>query len=275
VFFFLSRLAEIALAPLTWVVALFAIALFRAARAARAARAGRRGGGRRARRRGLLPALAALAILYVFSLPPVANGLVRSLERSAADTTGKDVTYDAVIVLGGVLSEKVTESWGGEPQLDDSVERVLAAFQMLRTGRARNVLVSAGTPDRNVAPDSVEARVVARQLAAWGIEGDRIFVEDRSRNTHENALYSEPIVRAQGWRTLVLVTSAFHMARAAGCFRAVGLSFDTLPVDYRSYDPSRFHGGVLPKADQLATSTMAIHEYVGRLAYRLSGYTKD
>ena len=44
--------------------------------------------------------------------------------------------------------------------------------------------------------DSVEARVLARQLEAWGIDRARLFVEDRSKNTRENALFSEPIVRA-------------------------------------------------------------------------------
>jgi uncharacterized SAM-binding protein YcdF (DUF218 family) len=229
-------------------------------------------------RRRRIPGLALVALglllAYILSIPPVANGLVRSLERSAADTTRADVTYDAVILLGGAVSGQGTEEWGA-PQYNESVERVLSTYDLLRTRRARAVLVTAGEPGRRLRPEAIEAHVIARQLEAWGIERNRIFVEDRSRNTHENALYSAPIVKEQGWRTLVLVTSALHMKRAAGCFRAVGLSFDTFPVDYRSIDPARTRTFIMPKADQLALSTAAIHEHVGRIAYAFEGYTKD
>ena len=71
------------------------------------------------------------------------------------------------------------------------------------------------------------------------------------------------------------MTSAFHMDRAAGCFRAEGMTFDTLPVDYRTYDPARFSGSWLPRADRLADSTAALREYVGRIVYRAEGYAKE
>jgi uncharacterized SAM-binding protein YcdF (DUF218 family) len=273
VFFFLSRLGEIALAPLTWVMVLLAAGLLRMRRPR--SRTGLTPRRRRARvTRGLWLVASALVLGSVLSLAPVSNGLMRSLERSAQDTTHEDVTYDAVILLGGSVNGQTTQTWGA-PQYNESVERVLATFDLLRTGRARAVLVAAGEPGRRLHPDAIEAHVIARQLEAWGIEKERIFVEDRSRNTRENALFSAPIVREQRWKTLVLVTSALHMKRAAGCFRAVGLSFDTYPVDYRSYDTTRFGFGLLPKADQLAASTAAIHEHVGRLVYAMQGYTKE
>jgi uncharacterized SAM-binding protein YcdF (DUF218 family) len=144
----------------------------------------------------------------------------------------------------------------------------------LRSGRAKNVIISGGATDARV-KDAVEARVLAKQLEDWGIAKPRIFIEDASRNTHENAIYSERIVRERGFAKLVLVTSAAHMKRAAGCFYAAGLRFDTLPVDFHAYDPARFSSGIIPRTDALNASTGALHEYLGRLVYGIQGYTAD
>jgi uncharacterized SAM-binding protein YcdF (DUF218 family) len=71
------------------------------------------------------------------------------------------------------------------------------------------------------------------------------------------------------------VTSASHEPRAVGCFRAVGLDVDTLPVDYHSYDPSQTRGSFIPRADKLADSVAALRELIGRFIYRIVGYGKD
>ena len=74
-----------------------------------------------------------------------------------------------------------------------------------------------------------------RALAlADGVDPDRVHVEDRARNTIENALFSAPLVRAQGWRRLVVVTDAFHVPRARYVFRRLGL-----PADWASVRPAR------------------------------------
>jgi uncharacterized SAM-binding protein YcdF (DUF218 family) len=71
----------------------------------------------------------------------------------------------------------------------------------------------------------------------------------------------------------LLVTSAVHLKRAAGCVRRAGLDFDTWPVDFRSYDPTRFTGSWLPRADSLAESSTALREYLGRAVYSWLGYS--
>ena len=99
-----------------------------------------------------------------------------------------------------------------------------------------------------------------------------IVEEPQSRNTRENATESAKIVAARGWKKLLLVTSAAHRPRAQGCFRAVGLDPDTLPVDHRhSKGPL---GGFAPRAVHLNASTDAIRELTGRVIYRVMGYTK-
>jgi len=115
--------------------------------------------------------------------------------------------------------------------------------------------------------------VLARQLESWGIAPDRLIIEDRSRNTRENAVESARILRERGWPRALLVTSAFHMPRALGCFRAVGLDVDTLAVDLRSDNTPKTLADLLPRTKSLHTSAAALRELAGRVIYRLRGYT--
>jgi uncharacterized SAM-binding protein YcdF (DUF218 family) len=132
------------------------------------------------------------------------------------------------------------------------------------------VLLSAGNafPHPGEAP---EAEVLAEWLRQQGVEPERIFLETQSRNTRENALFSAPIITAHGWKRVLLVTSAWHAPRALGCFRAVGLAPDLLPVDHRGVGQGL---GWLPRAGALSASTDALRELLGGLVYRAMGYTR-
>lgn len=77
-----------------------------------------------------------------------------------------------------------------------------------------------------------EAEFLASQLVEWGVPREQM-IEDQALNTRQNALFTQAIVEQQGLSSLLVVTSAFHLPRAMGCFRAVGLQVDGLPVDYR------------------------------------------
>lgn len=251
-FFFLSKTVDTLATPLVWALALGAAGLW--------------GASRKVARLTLAAPASGLAILYLFSTEPVANALLRGLESSARATARWTAPYDAVIVLGGVVDQKPAV-----PNYTDAADRLLAGFDLLRTGRARYALLAGGrAAEDNPLPESV---VLERQLESWGIAADRIAVDDRSRNTHENAIEVARIVRLKGWTRLLLVTSAFHLKRAAGCVRRAGLDFDTWPVDFRSYDPTRFTGSWLPRADSLAESSTALREYLGRAVYSWLGYS--
>lgn len=254
VFLALSKLLDWLLAPLSWTLVLLLAAVLSRARPRRAA---------------VLSGLAA-AVLVLFSLEPVANRLQRLAEASARSTYRPDVVYDAVIVLGGMVDPASTRL-SGEIELDVHAERVLRGFELVRAGRARAVLLSGGL----VAPlpgDLPEADALAARLAGWGVPPSQIVTEAGSRNTRENAIESARVAAAHGWRRLLVVTSALHMPRAMGCFRAVGLEPDALPVDRRAGDGRG--AGWLPRAASLAGSTEVLRELAGRVVYRVVGYTR-
>lgn len=249
-FFFLSKLLDLLFSPLAWALVLGALAVPWTRRRAR----------RWKRSRGF--AIAALALLFVLSLEPVANGLLYSMEHDAPSTYRVDVTYDAIILLGGLTDEDVSRE-NGQPAYNDSVERVLMTHRLVRDGKARFVVPSGGMG---------EAALMGAQLRDWGVEPERIVLEDRARNTRENAVFSAAIAKQRGWRKVLVVTSAFHMKRSMECFNAVELDFDTFAVDYRATQRPRTW--IQPRAHFFSVSSAMIRELFGRFIYRLQGYSK-
>jgi uncharacterized SAM-binding protein YcdF (DUF218 family) len=253
-FYVLSKTLDALLAPLTWTLGLGVLALFWSRRKPRAS---------------LACGILSLAVLVLFSIDPVANGLWGMLETGARSTMQSSVTYDAVVVLSGMVDGAATEAHH-QPAYNDNIERLLTAFQLLRDGRAKSVLLSGGNSTLDGSGPK-EADVLAQQLRDWGIDSSRIVVERESRNTRENATLSARIIAEKGWSHILLVTSAFHMPRALGCFEKAGVHPDVLPVDFRS---GRGGVGWFPRTGSLAVSTAALHELAGRAVYRIIGYAR-
>ena len=261
-FFFLSKVLDVFLSPYTWGLFLLAAAVPWRARSAR-----------RWRRRRNFGAVG-LGFLLLVSLPPVANALMWRLEHSSTSTYRPEVTYDAVVLLGGIVDEEVAAATL-LPSYNDNVERLVVTYQLLHHDKARVAILSSGTINKRLAAFS-ETAVLARQLEEWGIAKDRIIIEDRALNTRDNAVYSQQIARERGFERVVIVTSAFHMVRAAECFAAVGMQVDTLSVDYRAH-PNAVGALAdwLPRARELATTSGVLREMFGRLVYRVQGFGKS
>ena len=260
-FFFLSKLLDIFLSPLSWALVLFALAV-----------PWRRRSLRRWKRRRVLGA-AGLAILVITSSMGFANALEYRLEHATTSTYRPDVTYDAVVLLGGIVDEDATEH-SGQPSYNENVERLIMTHRLLREDHAKTVIISGAATDP-AKPQFGEAAVLAQQLRAWGIADDRIIVEDQARNTRENAVYSQRIAQARGFSRVLIVTSAFHMQRAAECFAAVQMPVDTLAVDYRAHTAPVPLAEDLPRTGPLHITSSILREMAGRWIYRVQGYGKS
>ena len=250
-FFALSKLFDLLLAPVSWTLLLLVGALLW-----------------RRRRAAPWVAGAAALVLYGFSIDPVANGLARFAEAPARRTIRPDLVYDAAIVLGGGIDAEAS-SLSGETELGPAGDRLVAGYDLFRSGRARYLLLSAGGPDPSGKVEADWGSALYRRL---GVPDDRVVLERVSRNTRENAEESALIVRARGWKSLLLVTSAMHAPRALASFQAAGLFPDLLPVDVRGNDRP---GSWLPRSAALDRSTEALRELAGRLVYRALGYARS
>jgi uncharacterized SAM-binding protein YcdF (DUF218 family) len=105
-----------------------------------------------------------------------------------------------------------------------------------------------------------------------GGDRTRIYMESRPRTTAEDALYTAAVLKPKSTETWLLVTSALHMPRAVGCFRAAGFQVKPYPVEFRTGRSHPF-AGFAPGSGALNDLDMAAKEWIGLVAYRLMGKT--
>lgn len=130
----------------------------------------------------------------------------------AAGTQGAS---EATVIVAGA------QVHGSIPSL--SLQRRLdAAVQYLNEHPDAPCVVSGGQGEGEDLP---EAEVMAGYLIERGIDDSRIFVENRSKNTSQNMLYSaELIEREKLPRQVAVVTDAFHQLRCQMFAKKNGLS---------------------------------------------------
>jgi uncharacterized SAM-binding protein YcdF (DUF218 family) len=216
----------------------------------------------------LLSLTAILAVIV--SIVPAGDWLLRLLENRFPTVRSLPDRIDGVIVLGGAVDQFVTAS-RGQVALNDAVERLTEAAAIVKSHPDAKYLYTAGSGDI-LRQNLKEADAAAPFLDFLGIEAGRILIEDQSRNTYENAAFSFQMVHPKQGETWILVTSAAHMPRAVGCFRAVGWNVIPYPVDYgfTENQPVQWSFSLSKGLGRLG---VGIREWLGLLFYRLTGRT--
>ncbi len=210
----------------------------------------------------------ALALFAIVSTHTFSNALIRRLE-DAYSAPPLPIQADVIVVLSGMVNPLAGP--GTRPEFLGSLDRILVGEELLRKGTARHLLISGGS-GLILAKGESEATILGRWLTERGVPVRHIIIEPKSRNTAENARESAAIIRAAGWKKVVLVTSAFHMPRSVMCFRKAGVEVIPYPVDY--YASRVFPGpeALVPGESALETTTVVMKEIVGIAAYWIRGY---
>jgi len=211
---------------------------------------------------------AVTAAFVVLAVLPVGAWLVVPLETRFARPDPMPDTVDGIVVLGGMVDPALSHR-RGDPALNDAVERFTEFFALARQyPQAR--LVFTGGSGSLLEPEHREA-TVARELAArLGLPADRVLWERDSQNTWQNARITRELADPQPGETWLLVTSAFHMPRSVGAFRAAGWTVVPYPTDYR-IDPADLYRPGFDFAEGLSNLNAAVREWVGLVAYYLAG----
>jgi uncharacterized SAM-binding protein YcdF (DUF218 family) len=178
---------------------------------------------------------------------------------------------DGIIVLGGSVMPDMTAE-RGIPSLDDAAERLTTAVALARRYPTAR-LVFTGGQGAVIHGATMEADVARELLLSLGVPPEQLTLERNSRTTYENAVMTKALVRPLPGQTWILVTSAFHMPRSVGIFRAVGWPVLPWPVAYKSAHSLTLW---LPSSlgNHLVGLDTAQHEWIGLIAYRLLGRTE-
>ncbi len=221
------------------------------------------------RRRALI--WAGLAVLWLSSTPLLSNGLIRAVEGHAVRIQATDAPRaDAIVVLSEgriVAPGKAAISEWEDP------DRFFGGVELLKAGKAPLLVFTGGwAPWEPSAPP--EGEVLVRYATAMGLPADSVVTTGRVRNTAEEATAVAALLRARrtvgavgkSGPTVLLVTSAFHMARARRLFQRAGMSVEPFPVDFQvSADRKWSVLDLVPRGEALRETERAAQEVYGRL----------
>jgi uncharacterized SAM-binding protein YcdF (DUF218 family) len=253
-FFFLSKTLNYLTQPLAVLILLWVISIFLK---------------KPKWKKGIRIVVITLAILFTNDF--LTNEVVRLYETPITPLTEIKKQYEWGIVLTGVTStNKVLRD---RVYVISSPDRVNHSFLLYKKGIIRKILISGGSGQ--LLDDSYsEARELYGIYRMMGVDSADLLIEGQSRNTHESAVAVKEMMEGKtSPSTCLLITSAYHMPRSAACFRKIGWTCDTFSTDIR-FHQREFTPDVLliPKADALLTWNTLVKEWVGLLAYKLSGY---
>jgi uncharacterized SAM-binding protein YcdF (DUF218 family) len=235
-------------------------------------------------RNGLV--LAALLVVFLSGNRLVAMASAMSLERQipplAIDAQERldSPLADAIVVLGGSTRE-------GQPprpahEVNEAGDRLIYAARLWKAGIAPRILVSGGVVGVQGPAGVPESEMMTELLVVMGVPEEAILQESASQNTYQNALYTKSILDAEDIGQIILVTSAMHMPRSAAIFSRQGIDFLPAPVDfyvsdiehahYWTPDPAIQIFNLIPSAEDMTLTSMAMKEWIGLFIYRMRGW---
>jgi len=211
-------------------------------------------------------------IFLIFSNGIIFNECLMLWEKPAVLISELDDDYDLAVVLGGTTDVE------REPKdrlfFHKGADRVTHALNLYHAGKVKKILFTGGNarlfedPLRDNSP-------IYDFYVMCGVAPEDILIENSSRNTRENALFVKDMLeKKESSRKVILITSAFHMRRAEGCFRKVGLEVSGFSTDFYSALPKDRFGfdGFIPSPSVLSDWNFLIKEWIGYIAYKISGY---
>jgi uncharacterized SAM-binding protein YcdF (DUF218 family) len=220
------------------------------------------------RRIGRWLAGASAVLLAVCGWSPLGSLLLYPLEERFPAYAEDDRPLGGAIVLGGALFPNLSFD-RKQIAVGDAAERVIALADLSRRRPELRIIFTGGNGSLLEA-DVAEAAALARFGGTLGFEPARITLERTSRTTSENARETKLILPPDGDARWLLVTSAWHMPRAMGTFRAAGIEVVAYPVDYRT-SPDRIFRAEPSITSGLDRVDTAVREWIGLAVYRATG----
>lgn len=250
-FFILSKVLDFLLSPLIWIILILLYAFF-------------------SRNAGIKKKffLAGLLLLLFFSNNFIVNEALLAWEGKPMSISELK-NYDTAIVLIGITSNH--KGINDRVFFNKGADRLLHAVQLYNAGKIKKILVSGGS-GAIMGEQISEAGQLKKVFIYCGVPEAAIIIEDKSNNTVENARFSKRIIDSlyPSGEEFLLITSAFHIPRAEGCFKKAGIRVDTYPVDFYSNERA---GSLIPSGYALHKWSILIHELSGYIIYKIMGYS--
>jgi len=249
-FFIISKILSFVISPIVWVIILLIFSLFS-----------------KTLKRKKRFLITGIIVLLFFS-----NSLIFGLFKNIVATNpvkyeNLKPVYDFGIVLGGMASY---DNEFNRVNFHEANDRLMQAIDLYKKGKIKKIFISGGSGNLFY-NEKKEADILKAFLINISVPDSDIIIENKSKNTYENALFSAKILKQKKSKNLLLITSSLHIYRAKKCFEKVGLKVDIFPADYYNEELS-FESIFIPKPEILTAWTKLFHEIFGIIAYKIAGY---
>jgi uncharacterized SAM-binding protein YcdF (DUF218 family) len=213
----------------------------------------------------------AAALMLVAGLSPLAYWIIMPLEERFPSFVDDGQPIAGIIVLGGTFDTGPTLAHS-QMALNETGERIVALGDLSRRYPDARIVYSGGGNEfsRDYTP---EATLLERTIGEIGVAKERVIYERKSLNTAQNASETHDLVQPKAGERWLLVTSAFHMPRAVGAFRAAGFDVVPYPVDYRTAGAASLTTPFAFVSQGLRLTDTATKEWIGLLSYYVTGKT--
>jgi uncharacterized SAM-binding protein YcdF (DUF218 family) len=217
-------------------------------------------------------ALYSLLILFFFTQPFIFSKFFSTWEYPPTSMYSLP-QYDYAILLGGV-QEFATKDVDDRLLAPDCSGRLTTTVELFHLGKIKKIIITGGDAALFKGFSEPEAPFLKKVMMRMGVPDSVILVENASRNTYENAIFTKNIVEKENKNTsFLLITSGFHMKRSLKTFQKAGFvctpfSTDILTEELDAQPKSYFS----PDAKFLDYWGKILKEWVGYLTYWAKGY---
>src|SRR6056300_1051365 len=174
------------------------------------------------------------------------------------------------VILGGYSRYDISS---GRFSLSGPGDRFMVGLQGLVTDKFDRVILTGGNSNV-VDRELFEAGLAAQYLNEFGVTNDKIIIDNKARNTFENAVITKEILDSlEIEEPVLLVTSAFHMYRSKMCFDKAGVNYIAYPAHIRANRVRKYNWEalVIPGPGAMESFHRLMHEILGVIAYKASG----
>ncbi len=205
----------------------------------------------------------ALLIFLVFRNPFFLNEYARYWQPPPQPLNQLPV-YSCGIILGGFISPDAREIG----YFNIASDRFIQAVKLFKTGKINHILISGGNGKKHKV-NFREAVWAKNEFIAVGIPDTAITIEDRSRNTVDNAMYGKQILDSLKLASpYLLITSAYHIPRASVIYKNTGLDVKGFACNYMNGRGNTSFGSLIPRLSVLYDWELYLKETAGYLYYR-------
>ena len=205
-------------------------------------------------------------IFYIVSTPIFSNLIMKKVEGEYYYRSINEIEQvDAIVILSGMMRINEFEDdyiveWG-------DIDRFFKGIRLYDLNKSNLIIFTGGNNPYNKTKIS-EGKVLENFAIKYGVKKEDIVITKDVLNTSDEARAVHDLIGNK--KTIILVTSAFHMKRAKSLFERQKINVIPYKVDYKTPPSLEFNFiDFLPSSQGLRKTEIAFREIIGRLYYSI------